>query len=177
MSFRTNVLVTLVVLFLDMFLHSVRPTWTLGEPLSTYALIAVHGVTILSGIACVYVHVSRTVWFDGGLFGEIFLVVRGTIASWFLHLAMCVLPWVYRRFLYKGDGTPWSTMPYIALVVVEQFAAVVYWASVLYVIFRVSDRHLYPPYHRMRWTQKVATSMMHMDMSAVQQQQQQHPHF
>ena len=155
MTFKANIRLTLFVLCLDIFFHSVRPTWRYGTSIGQFVLLAIHGVVVILGMGMVYVHVSRTVWFDGGLFGEMYRVVRVQTLSWFGHLALVFVPWAYREYITKSN-IAWDDPAYWVLFAAEQTAAVIYWASVIYVICRVSDRYLYPPYHRLRWSQRVA---------------------
>ena len=152
MTFKANIRVTLCVVLIDLFFHSTRPTWRYGTSIAHFVLLAFHGVVVILGMAMVYVHVSRTIWFDGGLFGEMYSVVRGATLTWFFHLGLVFLNWAYREFITKGSA--WEDPLYWTLFSLEQLFAVMYWAGVFYVVCRVSDRYLYPPYHRMRWSHR-----------------------
>eukprot|EP00759_Apiculatamorpha_spiralis_P043832 PhF_6_TR41007/c0_g1_i1/m.62116 len=171
-SFLANIRATIFVLFLDIFLHSIRPSWHYGTTIAQYVLVALHGVTGILGIGMIYIHLSKTIWFEGGLFGEIFRVVRVPVLFWFIHFALIFVSWAYRQFITKKH-IPWDDTTYYAIVVVEQVFAVLYWSGVVYVMVRVSDKYLYPPYHRMRWAQRAALAHKTERELQLQQQQQQ----
>eukprot|EP01063_Lacrimia_lanifica_P032640 TRINITY_DN5610_c2_g1_i1.p1 TRINITY_DN5610_c2_g1~~TRINITY_DN5610_c2_g1_i1.p1 ORF type:complete len:187 (+),score=52.16 TRINITY_DN5610_c2_g1_i1:93-653(+) len=148
-----NLRITLLLLCVDVIMTALGTTWhseeTSQEDLLNIVWVALHGSVGMSHFVMVFVSVTGTVKYKGGLFGELLDMILKPLLINVLHVGIMPMPWVTRRYILKKAARQlyWDSMLYVIVAGVDFAAlfAVVY--STFYMHCKLSESSNYDISH------------------------------
>jgi hypothetical protein len=148
MAYRACAFILVLLIAIDAFFMALRSNWNFrGGVLAAYLALGFHEFIVVLQATTVFALFSATVWFGAGLLGQLGYSIRATMPLFVLKLFLVQMPWVYKEYLSKASFS-WEDPWYIVLYVAEVVVSVLYWCSLLYTLFCMTEKKMYAPYHR-----------------------------
>jgi hypothetical protein len=154
MAYVPAMFVAILLIFCDIFVTSIRSTFTRGGDVGTYVLLSVHEVVAVSEGVIIFAFFSYTIWFTAGLLGHLAFTVKVTLPLWVLRLAFITIPRIYAKFISQSSRD-WSDPLYAVLFCLDLLSCVSLSVSLMYTVSALSEKRMYAPYHQ-EWAASAA---------------------